>query len=137
MGDPEQLPATVLSKKAQDIGCNQSLFERVYQCFKFENINPIKMLSIQYRMHPEICSFPSKQFYRGKLTTDPWEPLIQMINFFSNSLSFIYRKAIERRSKFLFKPYLVFNLSYSQEVDSDNEGWVLVKNVTAIHRFLL
>ena len=80
------------------------------------------MLSIQYRMHPEICSFPSKQFYRGKLTTDPWEPLIQMINFFSNSLSFIYRKAIERRSKFLFKPYLVFNLSYSQEVDSDNEN---------------
>ena len=29
--------------------------------------NPVKMLTMQYRMHQEICHFPSKQFYGGKL----------------------------------------------------------------------
>jgi senataxin len=52
------------------MGFNQSLFERVYQCFKFYDDNPINMLSIQYRMHPDICVFPSKRFYKGKLITD-------------------------------------------------------------------
>jgi len=29
--------------------------------------NPVKMLNVQYRMLPEICYFPSKHFYHGKL----------------------------------------------------------------------
>ena len=28
---------------------------------------PVHMLSVQYRMHPEISAFPSKHFYEGKL----------------------------------------------------------------------
>lgn len=67
--------ATVLSKKAQDKGFSQSLFERIYQSFKYNDVNPIRMLYIQYRMHPDICLFPSKQFYRGKLNTD------KLVNF--------------------------------------------------------
>ena len=31
VGDPEQLPATVLSKRAQENGLAQSLFDRIYQ----------------------------------------------------------------------------------------------------------
>ncbi len=70
VGDPEQLPATVLSKAAQNNGLAQSLFERVYQNFRFLEESPIKMLYVQYRMHPEICTFPSMNFYKGKLTSD-------------------------------------------------------------------
>ena len=70
VGDPEQLPATVLSRISQEKGFGMSLFERVYQRFKYMDQSPIRMLHIQYRMHPDICDFPSSNFYRNKLKTD-------------------------------------------------------------------
>ena len=69
VGDPEQLPATVLSTLAQQKGFAQSLFERTYRRFGLGETSPIKMLQEQFRMHPEICSFPSKNFYNNKLVT--------------------------------------------------------------------
>ncbi len=71
VGDPEQLPATVMSKKAQENQLHQSFFERIYQKFRYHEKNPIKMLYVQYRMHPEICKFASKNFYKEKLITAP------------------------------------------------------------------
>lgn len=70
VGDPEQLPATVKNQRAQENGLGQSLFERIYLHFKYDDNNPIRMLYVQYRMHKDICIFPSKRFYKGKLTTD-------------------------------------------------------------------
>lgn len=64
VGDPRQLPATCLSKAANDIGLGRSLFERLERA-DHEKV----MLGIQYRMHPEICLFPSNYFYDGKLIT--------------------------------------------------------------------
>ncbi|CAF0898170.1 unnamed protein product [Didymodactylos carnosus] len=95
VGDPEQLPATVLSKRALDNGLNQSLFERLYKLFKYEVENPIKMLNIQYRMHDEICKFPSLHIYRGKLQTD------KLTN--------------QKRKKFHLKPYIVLDVVDGQE----------------------
>jgi senataxin len=47
VGDPRQLPATVLSRKAERAGLGLSLFERL------ERANhEVVMLTIQYRMHP-------------------------------------------------------------------------------------
>eukprot|EP00192_Tetraselmis_astigmatica_P002163 CAMPEP_0117691478 /NCGR_PEP_ID=MMETSP0804-20121206/25743_1 /TAXON_ID=1074897 /ORGANISM="Tetraselmis astigmatica, Strain CCMP880" /LENGTH=1048 /DNA_ID=CAMNT_0005504717 /DNA_START=243 /DNA_END=3386 /DNA_ORIENTATION=+ len=60
VGDPQQLPATVLSLKAKDM--ERSLFERMQQASC-----PVHMLMVQYRMHPEIRQFPSNHFYEGKL----------------------------------------------------------------------
>ncbi|VAI43122.1 unnamed protein product [Triticum turgidum subsp. durum] len=62
VGDPVQLPATVISKTAQNLGYRTSLFQR-FQAAGF----PVQMLKIQYRMHPEISVFPSKEFYEGIL----------------------------------------------------------------------
>ncbi|WVZ85631.1 hypothetical protein U9M48_032532 [Paspalum notatum var. saurae] len=62
VGDPEQLPATVISSTAQKLGYGTSLFKR-FQGAGF----PVQMLKIQYRMHPEISTFPSKEFYEGVL----------------------------------------------------------------------
>lgn len=62
VGDPKQLPATVLSNVASKF---------LYECSMFERLQragyPVIMLTEQYRMHPEICSFPSSHFYENKL----------------------------------------------------------------------
>ncbi len=75
VGDPEQLPATVLSQIAQANGFGVSLFERTYRRFGHgtgivsKDSSPIQILSEQFRMHPEICAFPSQNFYDGRLVT--------------------------------------------------------------------
>lgn len=63
VGDPEQLPPTVLSRSAQSFGYEQSLFVRMQK----NHPNYVHLLNTQYRMHPEISQFPSQQFYKGKL----------------------------------------------------------------------
>ncbi|KAL7980948.1 hypothetical protein Chor_002102 [Crotalus horridus] len=76
VGDPEQLPPTIKSLKAQDHSYDQSLIDRLCKHLKEqdqENISgkfPVFQLTVQYRMHPEICLFPSKYIYEGVLTTD-------------------------------------------------------------------
>ena len=62
VGDPQQLPATVFSQRAKEVAMERSLFERLQQggC-------PVKVLSVQYRMHPEIRAFPSRFFYQDQL----------------------------------------------------------------------
>ena len=62
VGDPKQLPATVLSNTAADAGYNRSMFQR-FQAAGY----PVHMLRTQYRMHPSICAFPSSEFYDSKL----------------------------------------------------------------------
>lgn len=69
VGDPAQLPATVLSSEAKNLGYGQSLFARLQNCLEHLPENPIRMLKTQYRMHAEICRFPNYQFYGGKLQT--------------------------------------------------------------------
>lgn len=75
IGDHLQLPATVISKKAQQLNYGRSLFERFIGYFE-KQVNtglishlPLITLNRQFRMHPMICSFPSKQFYKGLLQT--------------------------------------------------------------------
>ncbi|KAJ3675167.1 hypothetical protein LUZ60_004209 [Juncus effusus] len=62
VGDPVQLPATVISPTAEKLGYGTSLFKRFQQAGF-----PVQMLNTQYRMHPEISIFPSKEFYNGNL----------------------------------------------------------------------
>ncbi|KAH9752051.1 putative helicase MAGATAMA 3 [Citrus sinensis] len=58
VGDPVQLPATVISPVAEHLGYGTSLFKRLQRAGY-----PVKMLKTQYRMHPEVRSFPSREFY--------------------------------------------------------------------------
>lgn len=61
VGDPQQLPATVLSREAQLM--ERSMFERLQLAGC-----PVTMLTVQYRMHASIREFPSRQFYNSQLT---------------------------------------------------------------------
>lgn len=63
VGDPKQLPPTVLSQSAARFGYDQSLFVRMQQ----NHPKSVHLLDMQYRMHPEISRFPSKEFYEGQL----------------------------------------------------------------------
>jgi senataxin len=63
VGDPKQLPPTVLSQSAARYGYDQSLFVRMQR----NHAKDVHLLDMQYRMHPEISMFPSKEFYEGLL----------------------------------------------------------------------
>ncbi|CAD6935669.1 unnamed protein product [Tilletia controversa] len=90
VGDQNQLPPTVLSNVAKKFGYAKSLFVRM-----FENCpERVHLLSIQYRMHPEISCLPSATFYQSRLTdgpnmdkktAQPWhnDPLLGPFKFFS------------------------------------------------------
>ena len=62
VGDHQQLPPTVLSRRAEQGGLNRSLFDRFIAC----GLNSI-MLTTQYRMHPILREFPSARFYDNRL----------------------------------------------------------------------
>ncbi|AMD19889.1 HCL262Cp [Eremothecium sinecaudum] len=65
VGDPNQLPPTVLSGAASKFNYNQSLFVRMEKNYKPH------LLDVQYRMHPSISAFPSLEFYHGRLKDGP------------------------------------------------------------------
>lgn len=89
VGDPNQLPPTVISQEAEKLRYSKSLFVRLF----YNPSNYSNLLSIQYRMHPTISKFPSTEFYEGKLTdgpemarltAKPWhrDPLLGPFRFF-------------------------------------------------------
>uniref|UniRef100_A0A0W0F3J5 Helicase sen1 n=1 Tax=Moniliophthora roreri TaxID=221103 RepID=A0A0W0F3J5_MONRR len=67
VGDPQQLPPTVLSRQACKLQYDQSLFVRLQK----QKPEAVHLLSIQYRMHPDISRLPSKIFYDGRLQDGP------------------------------------------------------------------
>ncbi|CAK7894491.1 helicase Sen1p [[Candida] anglica] len=67
VGDPNQLPPTVLSKAASNLNYEESLFVRMQR----RNPNSVYLLDVQYRMHPEISVFPSAEFYNSRLLDGP------------------------------------------------------------------
>ncbi|XP_053229132.1 probable helicase senataxin isoform X1 [Podarcis raffonei] len=108
VGDPKQLPPTVKSMKAEDYGYRQSLMGRLCRHLngqiqeKHSDRLPVLCLRTQYRMHPEICLFPSNYIYDHALKTDRWTE--------------------ERRFslEWPFLPYLLFDVLDGQEEQESN-----------------
>ena len=67
VGDPQQLPPTVFSREAANFKYEQSLFVRM----QANHPNAVHLLDTQYRMHPDISSFPSSAFYDSRLKDGP------------------------------------------------------------------
>lgn len=96
VGDPNQLPPTVLSQEAASLKYEQSLFVRMFT----NHPERVHMLNIQFRMHPEISRFPSNEFYRGNLKDGP--------------KNHIYTQR-EWHASDIFGPYRFFDVSGQQE----------------------
>lgn len=62
-GDHCQLPPIVKSYEAMKQGLGKSLMERIVE----NKPETVTLLSIQYRMHEDIMSFPNKWFYGGNM----------------------------------------------------------------------
>ncbi|RMZ52696.1 hypothetical protein APUTEX25_000815 [Auxenochlorella protothecoides] len=95
VGDPQQLPATILSELGREMEMERSLFERLQRCGA-----PVSMLSVQYRMHPAIRQFPSAYFYNNKL---------------EDAASVLERPDEPYYAHPLMKPYVVFDVARGQE----------------------
>ncbi|GKV44053.1 hypothetical protein SLEP1_g51280 [Rubroshorea leprosula] len=107
VGDPQQLPATVISKAAGTLLYSRSLFERFQQAGC-----PTMLLSVQYRMHPRIRDFPSRYFYQGRLTDS--ESVVSLPDE-------VYYKDP------LLQPYLFYDITHGRE--SQRGGSVSYQNL--------
>ncbi|XP_026312911.1 probable helicase senataxin isoform X2 [Piliocolobus tephrosceles] len=119
VGDPKQLPPTVISMKAQDYGYDQSMMARFFRLLE-ENVEhnmisrlPILQLTVQYRMHPDICLFPSNYIYNRILKTNR------------------QTETIRCSSDWPFQPYLVFDVEDGSE-RRDNDSYVNVQEIKLV-----
>ena len=66
VGDHRQLQTVVNCQHLKRASYHRSLFQRMV-----EMMYPVQFMNEQYRMHPDICFFPSHEFYGGSLLTAP------------------------------------------------------------------
>lgn len=73
----------VFEQKAKEFGYDQSLMARLCKNLHPSNpqLSPILLLSVQYRMHPDICEFPSKYIYNSALQNDWYAHTSLSVNF--------------------------------------------------------
>ena len=102
VGDPRQLPATVLTGVARAGGLARSLFERLV-----DGGVPAALLAVQYRMHPSIRAFPSSAYYGGALEDAP---------------SVLARAPPPFYASPLLKPYTLFDVSRARERRAAGRG---------------
>lgn len=93
IGDPKQLPPTVLSKNKP---YEQSLFIRLMKT------HPTVLLNTQYRMLPQIAEFPNHFFYENLLITD--QSVIKRPNPYHQYLP----------------PICLINIKYEDKIDSNH-----------------
>ena len=67
-GDHCQLPPTVIDRQAEKEGLGTTLFEQIANS---ERASLLQMLTVQYRMHRTLMTFPSESMYDGKLLAAP------------------------------------------------------------------
>ncbi|XP_008543227.1 probable helicase senataxin [Microplitis demolitor] len=110
VGDPQQLPPTILSQKAKEYGYDESLFGRAQKVFESESIKPIVILDTQYRMVDAISQWPNNYFYKGAIKN---AASVAPLNFCN---------------------YKVFNHSYCQDSDGHSNPIeaVLVANLVKV-----
>ncbi|KAH8320201.1 hypothetical protein KR067_003106 [Drosophila pandora] len=130
VGDTQQLPAVVLSQKAIEYGLSNSMFDRIQRSLQKQLESPgsnqfihtkLFKLSVQYRMHPEICRWPNKYFYEDQLVSAP---------------------CTEKSAALI--PYSVINLSYTRDsstmsnksISNDEEARFVAKLITAMQKLM-
>ncbi|KAL2317323.1 hypothetical protein Fmac_031199 [Flemingia macrophylla] len=117
IGDDRQLPAMVKSKIADKAEFGRSLFERLVMLGYKRH-----MLNVQYRMHPSISMFPSREFYDQKL---------------SDALP-VREKSYDKRflDGKLYTSYSFINISKGKEQSNHNHSLMNKIEVAAIYEII-
>jgi len=63
VGDDKQLPPLIQSSRAEKLGLNKSLFERLRKLHPHANV----LLRYQYRMHDDLMDFSNSRYYNKKV----------------------------------------------------------------------
>ncbi|KAK1380720.1 P-loop containing nucleoside triphosphate hydrolases superfamily protein [Heracleum sosnowskyi] len=117
LGDECQLPAFVSSKVSAKAGFGKSLFERLSMLGYNRHL-----LDTQYRMHPNISSFPNKFFYQNRIIDS------QIVK------SDTYKKCFIPGP--MYGTYSFMNISCGREVLSDGHGWKNIVEVAVVLKIL-
>jgi tetratricopeptide (TPR) repeat protein len=112
MGDPKQLPATVI-----DVDCKVAGFGDSW-LGKIQSLHPEKvhLLNTQYRMDPQILVFPNRTFYNDRILSG------------DNVLS---------REIYVEKPFLFVDTDGRGQEEQEAFSWINVYEATAIKSLLL
>jgi len=118
-GDHMQLPPTIKSSKAIEMGLEETILNRMTACIKDSYT-----LGIQYRMNEKILSFPNKKFYGGKLLShisnsthliqERDEPLIWID---TSGCGFEEQTSTEHRSKWNEGEYFILREHFIQQIE--------------------
>ncbi|KAL6042153.1 hypothetical protein STEG23_001853 [Scotinomys teguina] len=113
------LMRSVGTQKAQEYGYDQSMMARFCKLLE-ENVEqnmigrlPVLQLTIQYRMHPDICLFPSNYVYNKNLKTSR------------------LTESTRCSSDWPFQPYLVFDVGDGLE-RRDNDSYINVQEIKLV-----
>jgi hypothetical protein len=122
VGDPKQLPATVISQAAKEHSYDNSMMLRMMELCGQTS----QMLNIQYRMHPAICAWPSRRYYNNELLSaaglaERPSPLAAapISSLYTKPCIFFDVKGAERR-----------DMGYSKSIDNPKEAEALIKTLS-------
>jgi senataxin len=118
VGDPNQLSAMAQSDVARRAGYERSTMQRLFE----KSSVPCNLLSTQYRMNPEISSFPNSQFYENRIFNSSVVcEKSRRFRFSKEKLPIIfkdlriYHVEDEGEGKCVLSPYNVLNVSQGRE----------------------
>lgn len=111
VGDPMQLPATVLHPACKRPGLGKSWLEKVYATYR----SKIHILDTQYRMDPQILAFSNHSFYADR------------INSGGNG---------RERTPFVEHPFLFIDTDGKGHEEENNFSWRNVYEVTVVKNLL-
>jgi AAA domain/Uncharacterized conserved protein (DUF2075) len=111
VGDPRQLPSTVIEPKCKIAGYGKSWLEKVHLIYP----EKVHLLDTQYRMDPVILKFPNREFYQNRILSG------------DNVLS---------RDPFVEKPVVFVDTARRGHEEISNFSWQNLYEVTVI-KYLL
>lgn len=122
VGDGQIKAPSIMSPKSRENGLAQPLFSRMIASHENDPRSLYPVLNVQYRMHPEILSWPNEVFYDKA----------------------VYSAAaiVGNVDEFPLKPYVVFDIEEDSEVDVglkpdyfDDEANFAVKCLNILTRY--
>ena len=111
MGDPKQLPSTVIDQKCKQAGYGRSWLGNILRL----RPNKVHLLNTQYRMDPRILQFPNRRFYDDRILSG---------------------NSVLSRSQDVESPFLFIDVNRTGSEEKDGFSWTNIYEVAVIKSLL-